>query len=51
MFNNFVAALMDEDVLVYELYIFRGHLFRVYPSGRIGCADDADNTFYKWVKR
>ena len=51
MFNNLIAVLMDEDVLIYELYEFHGHLFRVYPSGKIGRADYADNAFYKGVKR
>ena len=51
MFNNLIAVLMNEDVLIYELYEFRGHLFRVYPSGKIGRADYADNAFYKGVKR
>ena len=36
MFSNFVAALMDDDDLVYVLYVFRGHLFRKYPDGRLG---------------
>ena len=51
MFKNLIAVLMDEDVLVYKLYEFRGHLFRVYPSGKIGRSDCADNEFYKGVKR
>ena len=51
MFNNFVAALMAGDDLVYVLYTFRGHLFRKYPDGRLGRADAADSYFYKGVKR
>lgn len=51
MFNNFVAALMGDDDLLYVLYVFRGHLFRKYPDGRLGRADAADFAFYKGVKR
>ena len=34
----------DAD-LVYNIYCYRGHVFRVYPDGRIGRADDTDRAF------
>lgn len=40
-----VAALQDENELVYVLYLFRGHLFRV-GGGRISRADRADHEFF-----
>ena len=48
MFNNLIAVLMDDDDLVYVLYVFRGHLFRKYPDGRLGRVDAADVAFYNW---
>ena len=45
-----VAALQDENELVYVLYLFRGHLFRVCNGG-ISRADRADREFYEEVKR
>lgn len=45
-----VAALQAGDDLVYVLYLFRGHLFRV-GGGRISRADRADREFYEEVKR
>ena len=40
-----VAALQDENELVYVLYLFRGHLFRVCDGG-ISRADRADHEFF-----
>jgi len=45
-----IAALQAGDYLVYVLYLFRGHLFRV-GGGRISRADRADREFYEEVKR
>ena len=39
-----VGALMDEDSIVYVLFIYRGHAFRL-ESGRLTAADDNDRTW------
>lgn len=33
------------DDFLYDIYVFHGHTFRVYPNGKIGCADDEDKEF------
>lgn len=38
------AACRENDFL-YELYVFRGHAFRVYPGGNIGKANEDDIHF------
>lgn len=35
------GALMDEDTLLYELYTYKGHAYRL-ENGRITAADEAD---------
>ena len=44
------AACRGNDFL-YELYVFRGHAFRVYPGGHIGKADEGDIDFIKEDER
>lgn len=40
------AVVQGREVeLVYNIYCYRGHVFRAYPDGRIGRADDADRAF------
>lgn len=41
------AACCRGNDFLYELYVFRGHPFRVYPCGRIGKADEGDIHFIK----
>ena len=35
-------ALMDEYTVIYEICIFRGHIFRLYPDGHITKTNDED---------
>ena len=44
------GALMDEDVLLYALYEYKGHLYRL-ENGRITCADTVDASYIEEVKR
>lgn len=44
------GALMDENTLLYVLYEYKGHLYRL-ENGRIICADTLDSTFIKEIKR
>lgn len=39
------GALCSADAVLYEIYMFRGHVFRVYPGGRISKADEQDAEF------
>ena len=41
-----IAALMDENVVLYVLYLWKGHLFR-FENGKITSADSADIKFYE----
>ena len=38
------GALMDADSIIYELYIFRGHVYRVTGNG-IETADENDKAW------
>lgn len=52
MKNNLLFALMDESSVIYEVYIFCGHLFRVYPNGHIkkaGADDIAAAKSFKYI--
>lgn len=42
MFDNFVCFCCNGDEILYECYIFRGHLFRRYPNGFVASASDDD---------
>lgn len=44
------AACRGNDFL-YELYVFRGHAFRVYPGGNIGKAGEDDIHYIAEVER
>lgn len=54
MKKNYLAACVQGDTLLYELYSFRGHVFRVYPDGKIGRADESDRRTAeraaRWIK-
>lgn len=43
MFDCHLFACCDADALVYECFLFRGHVFRRYPDGRISAADEEDS--------
>ena len=45
------AACCRGDSLLYELYVFRGHPFRVFPDGSISKADEGDLDFIKEDER
>lgn len=45
------AACCRGNDFLYELYVFRGHAFRVYPGGRIGKADEGDIDFIQEDER
>ena len=55
MFDCHLFACCTADTLVYECFLFRGHVFRRYPDGRIATADGEDlkaaASFLKWHKR
>lgn len=38
------GGLMDEDVLLYVLYEYKGHLYRL-ENGKITCADNLDVSY------
>lgn len=42
MLGKNLSALMNEDTILYYLNIYRGHIYREYPSGHITKADPAD---------
>lgn len=42
MFNNFLCSCCSSDSVLYDLYSFRGHVFRKYPDGHITQADEND---------
>ena len=41
------GACCTDVTMVYELYVFRGHAFRVYPNGSIKKASEGDLDFIK----
>lgn len=41
------AACCRGNDFLYELYVFRGHAFRVYPDGHITKVDEGDIDFIK----
>ena len=45
------AACCRGNDFLYELYVFRGHAFRVYPGGHITKADEGDIDFIKEDER
>lgn len=38
---------MDECEIIYTIGIFRGHVFREYPNGRIEKANEEENRILK----
>lgn len=42
MYDCIQFSACEGDVLLYDCYLYRGHLFRRYPDGRLSGADDAD---------
>lgn len=49
--SDWRAACCRGNGFLYELYVFRGHAFRVYPNGSIGKADEGDMDFIKEDER
>ena len=44
MTKNILCTLFDSITgdWIYSVCIYRGHIFRVYPDGRISAADEED---------
>lgn len=45
------GALMDEDVLLYALYEYKGHLYRLEKGLRITSADKVDVEYIEELKK
>ena len=45
------GALMDEDVLLYALYEYKGHLYRLENGLRITRADTMDAVYIEELKK
>ena len=45
------GALMDEVVLLYALYEYKGHLYRLENGLRITCADTMDVAYVEELKK
>ena len=48
-----IFALMDEDKMLYTIGVYKNHVFREYPDGRIEKANDqeieiANRLFSEW---
>lgn len=43
--SAYITTLMHEYDIVYHLYSFKDHVYRVYPDGTIGKTDKADQLF------
>lgn len=42
MKKQFLTVCMHGDEILYSLYSYNGHISRVYPSGKIGRANEED---------
>lgn len=55
MFDCYLFACCAAGTLIYQCFLFRGHVFRCYPDGHITAANDEDlkaaARFLKWCNR
>ena len=39
---RYIATLMSGDEALYDVMSYKGHVFRLYPDGQIGKADEQE---------